>query len=297
MINPISICIYLYKLTRNNWYVAYYHLGGSLPSERIRQIYNKCKVNNFSIEWDLYYLNLTLEISPYRKIAKFFLLVYGNFAVAARIIRDANWVYETSACDAKGAYEVYFTQNRQDLEPFLGFQELSITKKSSLDIINAIIHIRPSFSFRSLFTKRVKYYSSKFINCSFPKIIILEEGRSLEYRALYEHVKDKEVKIEFSWRNASANVYTPEQLSSASNLDYPGYLHRPKYVRNKVVKLSSPVKINDDIMIVIPTFNSTKKIIDWINSVTKVIVGRKYFFLCIQAISILAIKYWSLVLE
>ena len=272
MINHVNICIYLYRLARHNWYVAYYYLGGSLRKERIRQIYSESKANNFSIEWDLFYLNLTLEISPYRRIAKIFLLVYGNLAIAMRIIRDANWVYETSECDTKGTYEVYFTQNRQDHAPFLGFQELSIQKKSSIDIINALIHIRPSFSFRSLFNNRIKYYSSKFSNSRFPRVIILEEGRSLEYRALYDHVKDKEVKIEFSWRNASASVYTPEQLSSASNLDYPGYLHRPKYFSNIIVKLISPIKIDDNILIVVPTFNSTRQIINWIYSVIEIIV-------------------------
>jgi hypothetical protein len=278
MVNPVSICIYFYKLVINNWYVAYFYLGGCLPNERIRKVYNKSRINDFSVDWDLYYLNLTLEISPYPRVAKLFLLVYGNVAIAMRIIRDANWVYEVSECDARGTYELYFTQNRQDHAPFLGFQEVSVTKKSGLDLINALKHTRPSFSFRALFKNRIEYYSSKFVACSFPRVIIFEEARSLEYRALYDHLKDKEAKIEFSWRNASSSVYTAEQLSSASNLDYPGYLHRPKYVSNIIIKLASPIIINDNILIVVPTFNSAKQIIDWIYSVTKIIVGNKYFF-------------------
>ena len=278
MLNYFSKFGYFCKLARNGWYTAYHYMGPSLPIAKVRKILNESSLEDFSIAWDLYYLNLTLSASCQKRAAKIFLLLYGNLAVLVRIIRDAKWVYESNNCDLKGTYEVYFPNNRKDLVPFLGYPELSITRKKTFDILNVLFHIRPSFSFHSLFTNRINYYSAKFSKCRLPKVIILNEGRSLEYRALYHHAKNKETKIEFSWRNAGSISYSPEQLSGASNLDYPGYLHRPKYEKNTIIKMTSPLSINDNILVVVPTFSSTEDVLNWIYSVTKLIIGRKYIF-------------------
>ncbi len=266
-------------MARNGWYASYFNTNQALNILEFRRIYREASSEDFSIAWDLYYLSLTLSACHNRRMAKIFLLIYGNIAVAARIIKDSVWIYESKECNFHSPYEVYFYSNtRSDLAPFLGYPELSIKRKNSLDILNALLHINPSFSHRSLFFKRVRFYSKKLRECRLPKVIILEEGRSLEYRALYHYARNKEVEIEFSWRNACSYVYSPVQLSEDSNLDYPGRLHRPRYEKNIMIKMVTPVVIDGDVLIVVPTFNLTEDVLTWVRDAIKLIVSKNYFF-------------------
>lgn len=267
----------LLLLKKNGGYVAYHYLGRPLSVREEQCIYRGVKAD-FSIKWDLYYLEMTLAVSLFPRIARVFLLIHGNYSLWKFVLGNSGWVYEANYDRSAEVCEVYFRDSeRSDMGPFLGYPECSITRKNRRDALNVLRHLRVHFTFRRLFAGRVDYLARKFENAVLPKTVILQEGRSLEYRSLYAHARAKNTNIEFSWKYPGSIFYDETELFSQSNLDYPGRLHRRPYIKNEIVKLAGRLKFEEDVLIVVPTFNSMQQNLQWVRSTIAVTTASGYF--------------------
>lgn len=270
----------LYLLMKNGGFCAYHYLGRSLSVDEQRDIYHGIDAD-FSIKWDLYYLELTLAVSPYPRIARFYLLVYGNISFIAYIIKNRNWVYKAIYPTEGNIFEVYFRDcdnERSDLRPILGFPECTVVRREHNDWGNMFCHLLPSSSHRRLFAKRVDFFEKKYRFARFPRRVILFEGRSLEYRSLYTFARKNEITVEFSWSSPRALLYDSGSFQENANLDYPGVLHAKSPLENDIVQLSESLRFDNDALVVVPTFNSTSEILEWICKTTNLIKCRKFFF-------------------
>ena len=273
-----SVSNELLLLKNNGAYTAYHYIGRSCSVRDHRRIYQKVEAD-FSIKWDIYYLELTLAVSLYPRISKIFLLILGNYSLLRFLLKNRGWVYQASYPNKASVCEVYFRDaERNDLRPFLGHPECSISRLRKRDIFNALRHISFHLTFRGLFASRVRYLANKFRSLRLPETIILEQGRSLEYRALYAHARTRNINVEFSWKNPSSIQYSLEDLSSQSNLDYPGPLHRRPYQKNKIVHLDNQITFNEAVLIVVPTFVSTGEILEWIRNTVDLVRAPRLFF-------------------
>ncbi len=277
----ISIFNELLLLWRNGGYAAYHNIGRPLSLGDQRRIYWEIE-EEFEIKWDIYYLKMTLAVSLYPRISKFFLLILGNYYLLRFVLINRGWVYQANYPTKSSIYEVYFRDNeRDDLRPFLGHPECSIKRQKKSDIFNSFRHIRFHLTFKDLFLNRVSFLASKFKDLNLPETIILFEGRSLEYRSLYSYVRyfSRSTNVEFSWRYPTGGVlYEIADLYGQSNLDYPGRLHRNSYRKNKFVELAKKVYFDKDVLIVVPTFNSLEKILKWLRKTVSIIIAPRYFF-------------------
>ena len=53
------------------------------------------------------------------------------------------------------------------------------------------------FFFRKLFEKKIVWHATKLRFCKLPKEVIIEECRSVEYRALYFYAIKNDIKVKF----------------------------------------------------------------------------------------------------
>lgn len=273
-----SIFNELLLLKDKGGYIAHRYLGRLLSVRERRRIYQRVEAD-FPIKWDLYHLELTLAVSSYPRISRIFLLILGNYSLSKFILRSRGWMYEAKYPHEASVCEVYFRDNgRSDLSPFLGYSECSIYSRKKSDLINALRHLGFHLTFRGLFASRVGYLASKFRDTRLPETIILQEGRSLEYRSLYVYARPRNINVEFSWKHPNSFIYAPKDLLSQSNLDYPGRLYRKPYQKNKIVQLITVITFNEAVLIVVPTSNSIDEVLEWIRKTVNLVRAPRLFF-------------------
>jgi len=268
----------IYLIIKNGGYHSYFTVGPPLPVKKVREIYLRTN-NDFIVGWDMFYLNLTLEDKRYKSINKFFLFIYEYIRHVYVVINNSNWIYISSLDNDEDTYEVYFRNNdRTDQNAFCGYEALNITTTNKIDLINSIKAILPCFSFRKLFKKKIIWHATKLRFCNLPKEVIIEECRSVEYRALFFYAIKNDIKVKISWRNASTLFYSKDELKNNNNLDMPVELIRPNYIDNNIQILNKPIIIRDDLLIIVPSMFKTEEIISWVRNAVSFIKAREYYF-------------------
>jgi|TARA_B100001093_G_scaffold41707_1_gene35456 hypothetical protein len=268
----------IYLIIKNGGYHSYFLVGPPLPVKKVREIYMRTN-HDFIVGWDMFYMNLTLEDKRYKPVIKFLLFVYEYIRHVYVVINNSRWVYKSSMPNGEDTYEVYFRNNdRVDQNPFCGYEALNITQTSKNDFINSIKAILPCFSFRKLFKKKIIWHATKLRFCNLPKEVILEECRSVEYRALFYFTIKNDINVKISWRNSSTLLYSKDELKNNKNLDMPVELIRPDFIDNNIQILNKPIIIEDDLLIIVPSTFRKEEIISWVHKTVNHIKARKYYF-------------------